>query len=180
MIKDPSLARRLGLIFSSVAEDFRALTREFWDIKQRSRSLSEVDRDRLVRAVDFLESELADSGLFQDMTRQEYETDSSRRRNIERWVENIVNASIDIAKIMLASRQAQIPQTYRQVLQMLNTMPGMSPEIADALAGFSRLRNVLAHQYIDVRGSHIFRFLREATGAYAQLSAAARAVLKTP
>src|SRR5208337_1971230 len=173
--KNPALGRRLALAFGSAAEDFRALSREFREIKQRSRSLNEIDRDRLVRAIDFLEAELADSKLFNDMTRKDYETDSSRRRNIERWVENVVNSSIDIAKIMLASQQTEIPQTYRQVLHMLAIIPGVGQELADTLADFSKLRNILAHQYIDVRWSHISRFVREATGAYARLGAAAQA-----
>ena len=70
VIKDLSLYWGLFLAVSSAAEDFRKFTREFLEIKQRSRSLSEVDRDHLRRISDSL-------------------SDSSRRRNVERWVENI-------------------------------------------------------------------------------------------
>jgi uncharacterized protein YutE (UPF0331/DUF86 family)/predicted nucleotidyltransferase len=161
--KDPALARILSSAFRSAAEDFR-----------------EIDRDRLARTIDFLDSELADSRLFQGMTRQLYETDSSKRRNVERWVENIVNASIDQAKIMLASRQAPVPETYRQALQMLETVPGVSQQTAETLAAVAKLRNILAHQYVDVRWGHISKFLREAVVACEQLFAAARTFSNSP
>ena len=107
VVKDLSLYWGLFLSVSSPVEDFRQFTREFLEIKQRSRSLSEIDTDRLRRIVDFLSAEIADAGDFSSLTRESYLTDSGRRRNVERWIENIVSASIDIAKILLALARAR-------------------------------------------------------------------------
>jgi len=57
---DPGIFRRYVNAVTTLAEDERAFAREFLLIKARSRSLSEIDRDRLVRIVDFMETELED------------------------------------------------------------------------------------------------------------------------
>jgi len=169
VIKDLSLYWGLFLAVSSAAEDFREFTREFLEIKQRSRSLSEVDRDRLRRITDFLGNEIADAAIFSSLTREAYLSDSSRRRNVERWVENIVNASIDIAKILLASAQARAPQSYREILLNLGTLQDFEPQIAESLSRFSRLQNILAHEYLDVRWDQISAFLQQAVPGYQEL-----------
>jgi uncharacterized protein YutE (UPF0331/DUF86 family)/predicted nucleotidyltransferase len=169
IVKDHSLYWRLFLTVSSAAEDFRRFTREFLEIKQRSRSMNDIDKDRLRRIVDFLSAEIADSGDFSSLTRQSYLADSGKRRNVERWIENIVNASIDIAKILLASSQARVPQTYREILLNLGSLQDFKSEAAETLSRFSRLRNILAHEYLDTRWTQISAFLREAVPHYQEL-----------
>ena len=62
-----------------------------------------------------------------------------------------MNASIDIARILVASRGAPVPQTYRETLLRLSAFPGYGEKDCEALAAFSRLRNLLAHEYLDIR-----------------------------
>jgi len=171
VVKNISLYWGLLLAVSSAAEDFRQFTREFLEIKQRSRSLSDVDKDRLLRVVDFLSSEIADAGDFSSLTRESYLTDSGRRRNVERWIENIVNASIDIAKVLLASVQTRLPQTYREIFLNLGTLQDFDAETAENLSRFSRLRNILAHEYLDTRWARISAFIQEAVPYYHRLLA---------
>ncbi|HID95445.1 MAG TPA: nucleotidyltransferase domain-containing protein [Candidatus Latescibacteria bacterium] len=49
---------------------------------------------------------------FSKMDWRTYNLDRDLRRNLERWLENIVNCSIDIAKIILASEGREIPGSY--------------------------------------------------------------------
>ncbi len=168
-VKDHSLYLRFFLSVTSAAEDFMRFTNEYWDIMQRSRSLSDIDRQRLMRVAAFLEKELSAAGKFTDIDQQTYETNDDMRRNVERWAENIVNSSIDAAKILLASEKKRIPQTYREVLQELSLLDGFSPETAEKLSQFSKLRNILAHEYLDVRFNHITRFVRESEQLYCAL-----------
>ena len=166
VVKDAALYWRFFLTISSAAEDFREFAPEYHAIKRRSRSLSEIERDRLLRIVDFLRDELADADSFQGLTQKTYLAEADTRRNLERWIENIVNASIDIAKLLLASTRARIPRTYRQVLSDVMALPGFDPKIAERLAGFARLRTILAYEYLDIRWSRIAAFLREAVPHY--------------
>lgn len=88
---------------------------------------------------------------------------------MERWIENIVNASIDIAKILLAAAQARVPQTYREILLNLGTLQDFESQAAETLSRFSRFRNILAHEYLDTRWNQIAAFLRKALPHYQEL-----------
>ena len=171
---------RSGLISNAGfdALDFLATADDWRLISARSSSLNEIDRNRLLRLIDFLEQELADGGHFTGITWQIYQTDSDKRRNCERWVENIVNCSIDIAKIILASEKRLLPETYKEILRMLSIMPGISEDTTLRLAAFAKLRNILAHEYLDVRFEQIQRFLAQAQELYATLIVFGRDFLK--
>ena len=145
--------------------------------KERSRSLSEIDRTRLVRIVDFLADELEDAPQFEAMDVERYATDRDFRRSVERWVENLVNASIDAAKIVLASERRPVPQTYRETLEMLATVEGFREHdaMAHRLAANTRIRNMLAHEYLDLRYTQVNNVVDHAGQTYAALVDALRA-----
>jgi len=178
IIKDHSLHLRFYLLISAAAEDFRNLVKDFWKIKNRSSSLTEIDRDHLIRILDFLESELADYEEFSKIDRKLYLTASATRRNVERWIENIVNSSIDIAKILLASDGRKIPQTYREILQNLSLFRNFNCKTAEKLAGFSKLRNILAHEYVDIRYRQIENFIQNGEMVYKELESFVRTYLE--
>lgn len=108
-------------------------------------------RVSLKRYLVFLEEELADLPRFRALTYAVYSTDRDTRRNVERLCENLVNASIDIGKILLASQSLQIPNSYREVFESLGYLGVISPETSEALQAFTRLRSIPAHEYLDVR-----------------------------
>jgi len=169
IIKDRSLYLRFFLAISFAAEYFRDFTLDFWTIKQRSMSLNEIDRERLIRVVDFLETEIADYSKFVNITQKIYESDAISRRNLERWAENIVNSSIDVAKIVLASGKKKIPQTYREILQELSLLDNFDLDVAEKLAQFAKLRNILAHEYLDIRFNLLKKFVVESELVYRKL-----------
>lgn len=144
------------------AIDFREFCEDFYRIKQRSQSLSKEDKAQLLEIMDFLVTEAEDLERFQNLTWQEYQGQRPKRREVERWIENIVNASLDIAKIILASKKKEIPSTYQQTLRLLGTTDILNPEFADKFSGWARLRNVLAHRYLDVKWEQVHRFIQEA------------------
>jgi uncharacterized protein YutE (UPF0331/DUF86 family) len=76
--------------------------------------LTPAEREDLTRRLDFLLDEIADFHLYQSLTWEDYK-DRRKRREVERWIENIINASIDIAKVLLSTRGMGIPQTYREI-----------------------------------------------------------------
>jgi len=166
------------LAITSIAVDFREFVKDFWEIKQRSRSLSEQDKERLIRTCDFLEAELKDSNDFKNLDQWNYEENHNLRRSAERWAENIVNASVDMAKIILASRKKRIPQTYNDVLRDLALISGFDKEMAAIMADFTKLRNILAHEYLDIRFKQIKKFIDDAQPAYQYLLNFAKNLLK--
>ena len=174
VVKDEALLRRFDLAVSKDAEEFAAFANDFAEVKERSQSLSPTDRVRLLRSLDFLEEELGDHADFQGATKQGYIADRPFRRNLERWVENIVNATIDIAKTILASEPARMPRSYREAVENLGSLAGFDEKICDDLADFTRLRNMLAHEYLDLRFSRIRDFIDESPALYAGFMKSAR------
>ena len=177
IIKDRALYWRFYLPITSWAEDFRMFVESFWKIKERSHSLSKEDRERLIRTIDFMKDELTDLEKFKNLDQQTYEKDRAQRRNVERWTENIVNASIDIGKIILASSKQKIPGTYKEVLGNLALLPKINKPMADKLASFATLRNFLAHEYFDLRFKEIRNFIENAGEVYGYLFDYARALI---
>jgi len=168
-VRDENLLSRLYLSISLLAEDFRYFVSDFIKIRERSNSLNEIDKDRLSRMAIFLEKEMEDFEKFKKITQTVYMSNVDTKRSIERWVENIVNSSIDIAKIILASEKKPIPETYRLIIENLGTVGDFNQEIATALSNFSKMRNILAHEYLDIRFAQIKKFTEESEEAYKYL-----------
>lgn len=151
------------------AEDFGEFATSYWAITKRSRSLSPEDKTRLLERLDFLQSEMLELPEMKKITAPEYETNKSKRRNVERWAENILNAMIDIAKIILASQKKEMPKTYEAALSAFGTFAGLSKEDNEKLASLARLRNLLAHEYLDILFGKIQEFIRDFPKIYAKI-----------
>jgi uncharacterized protein YutE (UPF0331/DUF86 family) len=132
--------------------------------------LQPEDRERLIRYVDFMESELSDFPRFSKVDWKTYSEDRDLRRNLECWVENLVNCSIDMAKVLLASEERRIPQTYKEILRETGTIPPLDEESGEALSQWATLRNILAHEYLDIRWKTIREFTRKAEPIYRRLA----------
>jgi len=109
------------------------------------------DKDRLIRYIDFMESELADFPKFKRIDWTTYNENRDVRRNLERSVENIVNCSIDIAKVILASEDRRIPTSYKGILKGLGGIHHFDEAFGEEISQWASLRNILAHEYLDIR-----------------------------
>jgi uncharacterized protein YutE (UPF0331/DUF86 family) len=132
-------------------------------------SISKESRERLIKHIDFLEAELEDYPLFARMTWKEYKDIKEKRRNVERWIENIVNSSIDLAKIILSAEGISIPETYRETLLGLGGTKYFNERFGRDISRWSYLRNIVAHQYLDIRWDSIKKFIAESQPVYSKL-----------
>ena len=121
---------------------------------------------RLIKHVTFLESELQDFPSFRFLTWEDYQKQRSKRRDVERWIENIINSSIDIAKIILVAEKITAPDTYKELVASISLVPGFHKERMNALSEWVRFRNIIAHEYLDIRWASIRRFIEEAEPLY--------------
>jgi len=141
---------------------------DYYRVFERSASLTQEDRVRLEKIVQFFELEVADYPKFQQFTWEQYETDRPKKREIERWAEQIMNAVIDTAEIVLASERHVIPETYKMMVQSIGILsPFNQEDVCARLAKWTDLRNILAHEYLDYRWKEIGEFLQE-SGPYIQ------------
>ena len=169
LIKDRFLYLRFFLTISSAAIDFREFIRDYRLIRDRSFSLTEEDKVRLEDLIDFLKEEIQFYGQFQDLDQFTYQKDRSKKRDVEHWVESIVIASIDIAKILLSSEKVVIPGNYREILEHLSFLSGFDKAIAEKLGEFAKLRNLIAHEYLDIRWQQIEYFIKTSKSLYEYL-----------
>jgi len=135
------------------------------------------DKERLIRYVDFMESELSDFSKFSNIDWKVYSEDKDLRRNLERWIENLVNCSIDIAKVILVVEERRIPQTYKEILKELGATQHFDEEFGENISQWAVLRNILAHEYLDVRWNSIKKFIQSAEPVYKRLIAKIKSFL---
>lgn len=167
-VKDHGLWMRFMLVITRLAEEYRASAREYHEIVQRSQSLALHDRERLERLIDFLEEQAGLYQVYRGFSLDEYERDPRKRNEIERWLENIVNAIIDAGKVMLGSKKHLIPPTYREIVRRSTHMVGIPDDFETRFDGWVRLRNVLAHEYLDIKWKRLAEFAEQSEPAIRQ------------
>lgn len=128
--------------------------------------MKEEIKERLIKHLNFLEEEIKDYTLFRSMTWEIYRDDRSKRRDVERWIENLVNSSIDISKLIMTGEDKILPETYRDMVLSLSLIKGFEKEEIEKLAQCVRLRNIVAHEYLDIRWDSIKRFIEETEPVY--------------
>lgn len=113
----------------------------------------------IVRRIEFARSELNDLAEYASMDYVAYGQDRVQRRNVERIVENIANSAFDIGKMILSTCDTPMPESYRGVFVRLGEIQLIDASLVESLIAISQLRNVLAHQYLDIKWDYIKRFI---------------------
>jgi predicted nucleotidyltransferase/uncharacterized protein YutE (UPF0331/DUF86 family) len=173
LMRDAALFRRYYLAVTDVAALFLRTEQEFREIRTRSASLSAIDRSRLERILEFVDDEMQDQPAIAGMTLDRYRRDRDARRSMDRWVETLVSAAIDTAKTILASLRRPVPQTYGQILADLEALPEFA-HLSGRLKPFAALRNLMAHEYLDLRWSRVKDCASTGSTTVTDLAAAAR------
>lgn len=159
-VKDRKLFLDFMLLTMRQAEDYASFVDSYYDISQRSSSLSLQDRERLKKIIDFLEQEFSLSDYFSIFSFADYQ-DLHKRHDVERWVENMVNSAIDIGEIILASKKKKIPDYYKDVFVQLGLLAEFKTMEIERFTGWVKLRNILAHEYLDIKWQRIKDFIGE-------------------
>lgn len=123
---------------------------------------------RLKKHLDFLSFEMKDWDDYANLTWKEYSLDRKKRREVERWVENIVNSSIDISKIILYIKEIVLPESYTKIVASLDLIEAFEP-LGNALSPWVKLRNVITHEYLDIKWDLIKTFTRKTKPFYEEL-----------
>lgn len=165
-IKDQGLYWETYLRASLEADDFSRFAYEYYNIYQQATSLTPEQKTRLLVRLQFLDAEFKEIDEFRKLTFQQYRNEKAQRRNIERWAENIINASIDIAKIILASEKKAMPRTYEEALRDFGDMSGLTGEESRKFSRFANMRNILAREYLDILYERIENFIKESPPLY--------------
>ena len=126
-------------------------------------------KQRLLRYIGFLEEELQDYPKFKLLRRTDYITDRDKRRSVERWIENIISSSIDMSEVILTLEGIRLPDNYKEIVSSISAIEDLKTVDAESLSGWVRFRNIIAHEYLDIRWTSIQRFIRETEPLYKAL-----------
>src|SRR3989338_8782935 len=118
-------------------------------------------KESIATRLAFIETELSDFEKLKDTSWLTYQNSRDLRRNVERICENLANACIDIGKIILAGESIEMPESYRDVIRKLGGAKIIPQKLSDDLSDLIIIRNILAHQYLDLKWDKIKSFLEK-------------------
>ncbi len=121
--------------------------------------LNEIQKISIAKRIDFIELELKDLEEYEGLSFDTYSQNRKARRDVERISENIANAVIDIGKLILAGEDIELPETYRDIFNKLVQVKILDGELGVRISDLVRLRNILAHQYLDIKWEMIKDFI---------------------
>ena len=166
-MKDRKLYFDLLCKTSYEAMDWWDFVFDFWKIGEKSKSVSSEAKSRIIERLKFLEREFGELEEIKKFAWEDYRENSFKRKIIERWVENLVIPAIDIAQIILASEKREIPESYKDTLKLFWAIYINGDEkIAEEFSEFTKMRNIVAYEYLDVKWKQIQNFIRKTEKLY--------------
>jgi uncharacterized protein YutE (UPF0331/DUF86 family) len=122
--------------------------------------LNPVDKSKLIPNIDYIEKELSFLSEYErEVDWKNYQSQRAKRLEIERWVECLINATMDISKMILTTKGEAIPETSRDILFRIGSYVYDKEKKAEGFSELAKIRNTLAHRYLDIRWVDIKRFI---------------------
>ncbi len=69
---------------------------------------------------------------------------------------------LDISKIILANRKKPLPDTYKKIVTEMAILIGLNKKEQKKFSEWVFLRNIIAHEYLEILWERINPFLKEA------------------
>ena len=121
--------------------------------------LNNTQKESIIKRISFVEEEIKDLQEYKDIDWKIYAENRKKRKELERTIENIANAIIDIGKLILAGEETMMPETYLQIFFKLKELGLIDDDDAKSITTSIKLRNILAHEYLDLRWPMIKQFI---------------------
>jgi len=123
--------------------------------------LDQTDKAKLIPHLEYLEREYQFFDAYRsEVDWQVYQTQRAKRLEIERWVECLINATLDISKIFFVVRGEEVPETSREILFKIGAEICRTEKEAEEFSELAKIRNTLAHRYLDIKWNDIKRFFQ--------------------
>lgn len=108
-------------------------------------------KGRIVQSIQFISSEMAEFDRdYADKSWKEYDNDTKLQKLIERTVENILTALIEVAGTVLAEEGISA-ENYSEVMEEAGKLFKLSRSECDELARLASQRNRFVHRYLDLK-----------------------------
>jgi uncharacterized protein YutE (UPF0331/DUF86 family) len=110
----------------------------------------EIRLDRILTAIETIETSLGVLARKQQVDREAYERDSDTRDIVERRFVKTTEAALDIGIEPLRYERDRLPESNPATMRALGEVSVLSDEMAEERAQAARFRNVLSHTHGEV------------------------------
>ncbi len=125
------------------------------------------DRRRILLRINYIVEQLKRLKVYEDISFEEYLNDFEKRLTIERLLELIIQAAIDINKhIVRQGLGLKFPQESKESFTILGQNNILTEELAIQLVKSAGLRNILAHEYLEIDNSTVYQSISQALVQY--------------
>ena len=115
-------------------------------------------RGRIVDSIRYLSEEMKEfQSDYADRSWQDYQKDKKLQKLIDRTVENILTALIEVCGAFLTDQGIAV-ESYGDALRKAGGFLGLTEQEQNDLAGLALQRNRLAHRYLNFRWQTIRAF----------------------
>ncbi|MFW6128762.1 MAG: HepT-like ribonuclease domain-containing protein [Candidatus Aminicenantaceae bacterium] len=123
--------------------------------------MNKTDKSKIIPHIRFIEKELEFLETYKkELDWKVYQSQREKRLEVERWTECIINAVLDTSKMMFTINREDVPETSRELLFKIGADIFKKEEEAVSFSELARIRNTLAHRYLDLRWKDIKRFFQ--------------------
>jgi uncharacterized protein YutE (UPF0331/DUF86 family) len=105
---------------------------------------------------------------FDKISADDYATDLYRRKAVERLLQELIEAAIDINTHIIVETGGPVPDNYFDTFLRMGELGALSMVLAKAIAPSAGLRNRLVHQYDELDNSIILKAVELAQEQYAR------------
>lgn len=131
-----------------------------------------VDREVFDRRLGRLEAHLRDLHALARREREDFLADRGLQAQAERWTHLAVECALDLANHVIADRGWRTPESYRDAFHVLSEEGVIPVRLAEQMAGWAGLRNILVHAYLDIDHERLHEALRSELEQLANFAAA--------
>lgn len=110
---------------------------------------------------------LGDLGLVAGMALEEYGRDRFRRKAVERLLQEVVEAAVDVNLHLLRAAGAATPPDYYESFVAMGREGMLPAALARSLAPAAGLRNRLVHEYDEIDDAIVLRAVSTAQDQFA-------------
>ncbi len=119
-----------------------------------------VDAGRLRALLDRVGEELGHLRRLAAMSDDELRADPERMPGVKYRLQVGVEACIDAAEHVIASRSLRAPETFADAFTVLAEAALLEPDLARSMEDAARFRNLIVHQYAHVDDDRVREILR--------------------
>lgn len=120
-----------------------------------------MDKSLVLRKIAILQTYLSQIREFAGITLQDYQSDWRTQRIIERTLQMIIEACVDLAHHIISDKAMRTPTSYADAFRVLAENGVIDSTLQVAMDRMAKFRNVVVHQYEEVDAEIVIAILRK-------------------